>query len=447
MSTIGTRAAVPSLRRILGFGFAVAVAFGSTIGVGILRLPGDVAAQLQNVPLVALVWIAGGLYATLGAMSVAELATMMPAAGGFYVYARRAFGSGFALLVGLNDWTVQVLSVAYAGFAAADFIGALVPALAGHGQAVALAVVALVTTVHCFGLRVGSRTQNAISVLVAASLIGLTIACFAVTPAATTAAAATPPRSALALAAAVLGALRLVLVAYDGWYSSIYFAEETVDAVHAVPRAMIGSALLTAALYLLINAGLLHALTLPGLAAAKLPVVEAARVLLPNGAAQLVALISLCVVLSLLNAVLLTAPRIVYALGRDGLLPRQTTWVTNGGTPSVALGLSSATAALAILSGTFEQIIDVSALLFVVNYLTAYSAVIVLRRREPDAPRSFRVPAYPWTTLLVLGGSAAYLGFAFLDDPRTGSAAAAALTLVGAVSWWIARRRAAPPAG
>jgi len=439
LSQVETRAT--PLKRILGLGFAVAVAFGGTIGVGILRLPGDVAALLGNVPLIALVWLAGGLYATLGAMSVAELVTMMPAAGGFYVYARRAFGTGYALLVGVNDWMVQVLSIAYAAFAAADFIGALVPALAGHGQAVALGVVALVTGVHCLGLRVGSRTQNAISVLVAISLVGLVLACFVVTPPPAVAAAAGPRHSALALAAAVFGALRLVLVAYDGWYSSIYFAEETVDAVRAVPRAMIGAALLTMTLYLLINAGLLHALSLPGLAAAKLPVVEAARVLLPGGAAELVALISLCVVLSLLNSVMLMAPRIVYALGRDRLLPRPTTWVSAGGTPGVALALTSAVAALAILSGTFEQIIDVSALLFVLNYLTAYAAVIVLRRREPDAPRPFRVPAYPWTTLLVLGGSAAYLVLAFVDDPRIGAWAALWLAVVGALSWWVARAR------
>ncbi|MBS0394543.1 MAG: APC family permease [Proteobacteria bacterium] len=430
-----------SLKRILGFGFAIAVAFGGTIGVGILRLPGEVAAHVGSVPLLALVWLAGGAYATLGAMSVAELVTMMPAAGGFYVYARRAFGPRFALLVGFNDWAVQSLAIAYAAFAAADFLGELVPALAGHGQAVALAVVGLGTLVHSFGLRVGSRTQNAISVLVALSLIGLMLACFAVTPPAAAVVAAPPPRSGIALAAALLAALRLVLVAYDGWYSSIYFAEETVDAVRSVPRAMIGSAILTTALYLLINAGLLHALTLSGLAAAKLPVVEAARVLLPGGAATLVAAISLCVVLSLLNATLLMAPRILYALGRDGLLPRRTAWVSRGGTPAVALAATSAAAALAVGSGTFEQIIDASALLFVLNYLTAYLALMRLRRREPAAERPFRVPGYPWTTTVVLLGSLAYVVLAVLDDPRTGLAAGLTLAAVGAVSWWVAGRR------
>src|SRR5512137_46128 len=126
-----------SLSRILGLGFSIALAFGGTIGVGILRLPGIVAAALGDVSLILLVWIAGGLYATLGAISIAELAAMMPTAGGFYVYARRTFGTGFGFVVGWNDWVLNTLTIAYGVLTAADFIGVLVPSLAAHDQGVA----------------------------------------------------------------------------------------------------------------------------------------------------------------------------------------------------------------------------------------------------------------------------------------------------------------------
>lgn len=431
----------PSLRRILGVGFAVAAAFGGTIGVGILRLPGDIAARIDSVPWIALVWIAGGLYATLGAMSVAELVTLSPVAGGFYVFARRAFGPVIGLLVGFNDWAVIVLSCAYAAFAAADFISVLVPSLAGHAPLVAIGVVIVISAVHFLGLRVGSSTQNAISALVAVALVGLILACFlAGTPPSAPVPAPTAPAAPLAFAAAVFAALRLVLVAYDGWYSSIYFAEETVDAARAVPRAMIGAALLTMLLYLLINAGLLHALTLPGLAAAKLPAVEAARVLLPNGAAELVAAISLVVVLSLLNINTLMAPRILYALSRDGYLPRALMQVTRGGTPAVALSVSSIATIAMIASGSFDQIISASSMLFVLNYLSAYVALFALRRREPDVPRPFRVPGYPWTTGVVLVGSVLFVALSIREDPHTALIAGVALVAVACASWWIAGR-------
>jgi APA family basic amino acid/polyamine antiporter len=444
--------AEPSLRRILGLGFGIALAFGGTVGVGILRLPGTVAAALGDVPLIVLVWAAGGLYATLGAVSVAELAAMMPTAGGFYVYARRTFGTGFGFLVGWNDWILNALTIAYASLTAADFIGVLAPPLASHATALALAILAVFTALHWLGLRIGSGVQNAISALVGLLLVGLAIACFSVAPATPAAApaaapsAATLPLLSAGMLAALATALRSVIVTYDGWYCAIYMAEETVDASRNVPRAIVGTALLVTALYLLINAGFLHALSLPTLAASKLPAADAARAILPRGGAEFVTVISLCTVLSLINATLLGAPRILYAIGRDGLFSGRATRVSASGTPSVALAVTSAAVALLVLSGTLEQLIAVSAVLFVLNYVSAYSAVVALRRRQPSLPRPFRAFGYPWTTGLVLTGSVVFLVAAVVDDPRSGAFAGVLVAIAVPVSWWIARRRRAAAA-
>ena len=104
--------------------------FGGTVGVGILRLPGTLAAALGDSRLIVLFWIVGGLYALLGATAVAELAAMMPEAGGFYVYARRAFGKGPGFVVGWSDWLNQTASIAYAALTASTFLGTLWPATA-----------------------------------------------------------------------------------------------------------------------------------------------------------------------------------------------------------------------------------------------------------------------------------------------------------------------------
>jgi APA family basic amino acid/polyamine antiporter len=440
-----------SLSRILGLGFSIALAFGGTVGVGILRLPGEVAAALRDVPLIIMVWVAGGIYATLGAVSVAELAAMMPTAGGFYVYARRTFGTGLGFVVGWNDWILNALTIAYATLTAADFIGALVPAMAGHGQGIALAVLALFTGLHWLGLRIGSGVQNAISAVVGVLLVGLALACFTVAapPAGPALAAAAPSAVSASLRsvgmlAALVTALRSVIVTYDGWYEAIYLAEETVNASRTVPRAMIGCALLVTGLYLLVNLGFLHALSLTALAASKLPAADAARAILPRGGAEFVTVISLCTVLSLINATLLGAPRILFAIGRDGLFSGKATRVSASGTPSVALGITSAAVALLILSGTLEQLIAVAAVLFVLNYVSAYSAVIVLRVRERDADRPFRAFGYPWTTGLLLLGSVLFLIAAVADDPRSGAFAAILIAISAPASWWISRHRRAP---
>jgi APA family basic amino acid/polyamine antiporter len=141
------------LRRILGLGFGLAMVFGGTVGTGILRLPGTLAAALGDSTLIILFWIFGGIYALLGAVAVAELAAMLPEAGGFYVYARRAFGNGLGFVVGWSDWINQVAAVAYASLTAAVFIGTLWPASAESPRAIALAVLAIFTILHWAGLR------------------------------------------------------------------------------------------------------------------------------------------------------------------------------------------------------------------------------------------------------------------------------------------------------
>jgi basic amino acid/polyamine antiporter, APA family len=444
-----------SLSKILGFGFSIALAFGGTVGVGILRLPGIVAAALGDTALIVLVWIVGGIYATLGAISIAELAAMMPTAGGFYVYARRTFGSGLGFVVGWNDWLLNSLTIAYGALTAADFIGVLLPSLAAHGQGTALLLLGLFTTLHLFGLRIGSGMQNAISALVGALLVGLALASFMVVAPRTALASSAPlptaaslPLLSVGMFAALVTALRSVIVAYDGWYNSIYLAEETVDAARTVPRAIISCALMVTGLYLLINAGFLHALSLPVLAASVLPAADVARAILPRGGAEFVTVISIGTLLSLLNATLLGAPRILYAIGRDGLFSGSATRVTANGTPSVALAITSAVAGLLLIlsGGELKPLLAIAAVLFVLNYVTGYSAVIVLRRREPGLERPFRAWGFPWTTGLVLLGSVLFLVAAVVDDPLHAVFAVLLIAIAAPVYWWIIRTRRAAAA-
>jgi basic amino acid/polyamine antiporter, APA family len=181
MSQASTRAVSPaprtSLVRILGLGFGLAVIFGGTVGVGILRLPATVADQLRSFWPIMLVWIAGGCYALLGANSVAELGAAMPQAGGFYVYSRRAFGTGVGFAVGWADWLSNCAVIAYASVTAAEYVVALVPAFASRQTLIALGLLVMFCSLQAAGLRLSSSIQKLTSSITAITFLLLAAAC------------------------------------------------------------------------------------------------------------------------------------------------------------------------------------------------------------------------------------------------------------------------------
>ena len=434
------------LKRILGLGFGLAMVFGGTVGVGILRLPGTLAAALGDSRLIVLFWILGGVYALLGAVAVAELAAMLPEAGGFYVYARRAFGNGPGFVVGWSDWVNQVASLAYGALTAAVFFGKLWPALAANPRALAIGILAVFTALHWAGLRLGSSLTRLISLSVGLMLMVLVVGCFVSAPAPASAtvlpgSAMSLPLLSLGMVAAVVSALRAVFLTYDGWYSPIYMAEESTQPTLTMPRALIGGTVLVAGMYVIINVAILRVLPLPVMAASQLPAADAARVVLPHGGAELVTVISLLTVLSLVNAVMLLTPRILLAIGRDGFFTKKAALVSAGGTPRVALAVSNIVAAAMIMSGTFEQIVAVAAVLFLLNYVSAYLALFVLRRREPAAPRPYRAFGFPFTTGIVLVGCVLVWIAAIMEDQRSALFAALLLIACAPAYAWVARRR------
>ena len=441
------------LQRILGVGFGLAIGVGGTVGVGILRLPGTVAMSLGDSRLIIAFWILGGLYAMLGAVSVAELAALFPQAGGFRVYARQAFGDGAGFTIGWCDWLCLISSLAYGAIAASTFLGSLWPLAAAHAQLTAIGIVGILTLMHTFGIRMGSTLTNIISLTIGLMLTSLVIGCFFVPP--VSAAAAAPLSGAAAslpwmsgsMLVAVVTALRAVLVTYDGWYSPIYLAEENTDPTRTLPRAIIGGAVLVTGLYVAVNFALLRVLPLSVLARSPLPAADAARAILPNGGVQFVTLISLATALSLINASLLMAPRILFGLARDGHLFAAATSVSRSGTPRPALVICFVATIALILTGTFEQITSLAAVLFLLCYISAYAAVIRLRKTQPHLPRPYRAFGYPVATGIALLGSTLFLVAAVAEDSRSAWIAAAFLVFLAIAYRWLRRlRRSQKPA-
>ena len=138
---------------------------------------------------------------------------------------------------------------------------------------------------------------------------------------------------------------------------------------------------------------------------------------------------------------MLETPRVLFAIGRDGLFTDKAALVSEGGTPRIALALTSASVALVILTGTFEQVIALYAVLFLFSYVSAFLAVFVLRYRVPTLPRPYKAFGYPFSTAIVLAGSLAFLVAAVVEDPRSGLIAAAFLGMCAPVYAWLARGR------
>jgi basic amino acid/polyamine antiporter, APA family len=407
------------LLRILGVSFGIAVIIGGAIGSGILRTPGLVAAQLGSPGLIIAIWLVGGIYAFCCTLSVIELGTMLPRAGGWYVYSRRAFGEYPGFLVGCIDWIAQPVAIAYLAVAFADFAAELQPSLHGYVKLVSVASVIVLTLVNWLGLRAGSWMQKLTSLIKALALIAFVVACFVISPHSANNAVALHPSLAApkgGLLLAVLLALQAVIVTYDGWYFAIYFTEEDSDPARNLPRSSIVGVLACTAVYVLMNIALLHVLPMNKLAASEVPGADAAMAIFGGRGKQFILALAMVTVLSALNATVLLSCRILFGMGRDGWLPRWVASVNSGGTPSAALLLVSLASIVLILSGGYERLIAVGSFLVVVLYLSGFCALFMLRVREPDLPRPFKAWGYPWTNLGVLLASAAFLVATIVGD-------------------------------
>src|SRR6266550_3773523 len=382
--------------------------------------------NLPNLTLFIGVWILGGVYALLGAINVAELGTMIPRSGGWYVFVHRAMGNYPGFVVGWSDWLSTCGTLAVIAMVVGEYTTVLIPGLAGRDKSIALTVVLAFAALQWRGIRWGSFTQNVTSLLKTLIFAVIAIAAFAFGGNTTTGTTLPAPHG-FALFGALIIALQGVLYTYDGWYGVIYFGEEVRNPKRDVVRSMFGGVLLVVAIYLVVNLAYIHVLPMSQLAGENLPAGAVARVVFGNYGDKAIRILAILSLLSTVNAYTLTAPRILYAMSCDELFHRHASRVNRGGTPTITLLISVVAAILFIVSAKFTAILAALAFFFVANYSMAYISVIVLRRREPNLPRPYRAWGYPWTTLLVLLGSVAFLVGAIISDKKNSLVALAIL--------------------
>jgi APA family basic amino acid/polyamine antiporter len=406
-------AAADGLKRVIGFWGGLAVIVGITIGSGIFRKPYTLARDVGDPVIILGLWAGFGLVSLAGALALAELGSMLPRTGGAYVFLRAAYGDAAAFVFG---WLYLLVATPAAIGALATFFAELLLNLPGTAAAhvppwgipaVAGITIVVLSGVNLLGARMGSAVQTFFALIKVGALLALTLVSF------------TASGGSLAHIAPAGGGARnvgigagSVMWAYDGWIAVSMIAGEVLAPERRMRRIIIVGMLMIVVLYLGANIGYFYALPVEAMAreTAGVPQRIVAEAFGPLGA-TLIAGAILCSVFGALNGNILAKPRVAYALARDGLTfsflgrphPR---WAT----PQAAILIHAAVAVVlvAVLRDfdtltTYFVVVEWFALLFSVG------AVMVLRRRLPDAPRPFRTPAYPWTPLFFIVGTAAGL--------------------------------------
>jgi basic amino acid/polyamine antiporter, APA family len=405
-----TRQPKGAFLRVLGAGFGIAVSLGSCIGSGIMRTPSEIAARLPSISLIMCAWVVGALYSLAGAWSLSEVGAMIPSAGALYSVARRAFGDYVSFVVGWTDCVSLCGAMATITILAGEYLGNLVPGFANHSVSVAMGVVLLLALLQVRGIRWGSRFQDVTTAITAFVFFSLVIGAF-LFPHHTSqhAFAGLPMPRGMALVAAWILVLQAVIATYDGWYAALYFGDEFINPGVELPRSMINGVLLVSGLFILINAALFYALDLTSLSQDNLPIAAVGQAILGSTGAVVVRWFMFGTLISIANATLLCAPRILCAMSRDGWGSVRIGYINPAGTPTVSLALCVFLVLGLLLTGSFDRVLAITAFCYVSKYLLSYVAVFLLRYREPATQRPYRAFGYPYTT-----GAAVLFSFAFL---------------------------------
>src|SRR5882724_981658 len=429
---------------------------GSVIGSGIFLTPGLILRQLDgSVGWSMLVWIVGGGLSLLGALTYAELAAANPEAGGLYCFIRDGFGRASAFLYG---WCLFLViasgSVAALARAFTRYMAEIIPISAFAQTIVAVAMIAVVTAVNVWGTRKSSDMQNVTTLIKGGVIVALSLVLFALGKQGGTilsAVGTTQDTSSLVTGFGL--AMIAVLWAYEGWQFGTYSAGEVIEPQKAFPRAFLLGSLILIGLYVVAVMGYLVALGPDAAASSDAIAATAARAVLGPWAGKFVALTILISVFSATNSVVLTAPRVFYAMSRDNLFFKTLAEVhPRFHTPAAAIIALCVWSAVLTLAGGFSELIQGVVFIGWIFYGLGAAAIFPLRAALGTKTLPYRVPGYPWTPIVFLLAAGSVVGNALYlakRDPSQFRHVIAGLLLMAlgipAYFFWRYRNSRRPP--
>jgi basic amino acid/polyamine antiporter, APA family len=432
-----------TLRRTLGFRDLLLITIGTVIGSGIYLVPSVVLRQSAGHASVAiLIWTVGGVLSLLGALTYAELGAANPDAGGLYVYLRDAFGPLTAFLYGWTSFIVIASgSVATLAVAFTNYLSQIVPLSGAAARTISVALIALLVVVNVRGTRNSATMQNwttgaKVAVLTLLSIALIVLGKGQVPPAQP----ASHPAGALTFAgigAAMIG----VLWAYEGWQYVTFSAGETSDPQRVFPRAITVATAALVAIYLLANFGYLAALGTSAAATSDHVAADAVGTIFGSAAGKIVGALILVSIFSATNGLFLTAPRMYFAMARDGVFFARLAKIDERfGTPVFAIVSLGVWSAILAVSGTFEQLLTYVVFVGWIFYGLGALAIFAYRRRQPNAVRPFRTPGYPLSPILFVASAALLVVNTLATQPLRAAIGLGAV-LLGTPAFYLWRSR------
>jgi len=436
--------------RALSLFDAVMIVIGGIIGSGIFINPYIVAQRLDSSELVIGAWVAGAAIALIGALCYAELGSMMPAAGGQYVYLRDAYHPlvaflyGWVLLFMIEAGAMAAVGITFAEYAVRMVTGEpQAAALVGAGgvRAIAIGAIVFLSVINYLGVIPGSRLLNVFVVLKVAALAVLIAVGFWFSGVVDVA-RQTPAAGASGSLAAFGAALIPIVFAYGGWQSVNYVAEEIKDPKRNLPLCLLIGTAIVALVYVTVNIAYLKSLGLGGLAATTTPASDSARLLFGTFGDRFVSAAIAISTFGFLNLCVLAPTRVYYAMAADGaFFPQVAKLHPTYKTPSLAIILQSTWAIALTLTGTYGQLLDYVVFADWIFFGLTVASVFVFRRTRPDAARPFRAWGYPVTPALFVMAAIAIV-FSVIRVSPVQSAIGLALMAAGVPAFYYWKRNA-----
>lgn len=423
------------LKRELGLWSAVSIVIGTVIGSGIFLVPQTMVKNVGTVEWVFLVWVVGGLLSLAGALTYAELAAMLPEAGGEYVYLNEAYGPMWGYLYGWTQmWVAKSGSIATLATGFFYYLANFWPPLEKvwfripgigeggapleirEGQIFAMALIMALAVLNYFGVKTGGNVQVAVT---AAKVVLIGVVIVAGLWFRSTAPPQGPSSIVGLTTAGFIAALVAALWAYDGWNNVGMVASEVKNPRRNLPLALIWGTAAVMAIYLLANFAYFHVLSLQQVADSNRVAAAMMRMIAGSVGANVVSVAAMISIFAALNGSILSGSRVPYAMARDGLFFSRMSHVNSRyHTPGAAILGLSAWAAIVVLSGRYDQLLTFVIFASWLLYGMTTASVFVLRRRKPDLHRPYRTFGYPWIPALFIAATIFIETVTLIHSPR-----------------------------
>jgi APA family basic amino acid/polyamine antiporter len=441
---VATGAQRRDLPRVLGFTSVVGILIGTVIGSGIFVAPNRIADLVGAPQLILAVWLIGGVLSLFGALAFAELGAAFPQAGGMYVYLRESYGPlvaflfGWTLFLVIDSGAIATLSVAFS----ARYLPYFFPLTPLASKMVAVGLIAGLVAVNLLGVRYGAALQNTLMFIKFGAILAVTLAAFAFGFGST--AHFVDPAPAVwsgGLVGNFGAALVLSLWAYKGWEAVTFSSGEIKNPRRNIPIGLIVGTAVVVVLYLATNLAYLYIFPAGQIAKSPRIAADVMNVVIGPVGASLVAGVILCSIAGAANGNVLTAPRVFFAMARDGLFFKKFADVhPTLLTPHVSILATGAWAAVLSVTGTFEQLATYVVFGQWIFFGLTVGAVMVLRAKRPGIERPYRTWGYPVTPVVFIA-AALYISVSTLVTQPLHAVAGLALILAGVPAYWYWQRR------